>query len=210
MTTAPDHALFRPPAEAYSLILRVADGCPWNRCTFCGMYKGVRYRAYDPAEIDRLVDGATHSNPRARRVFLADGDAMAMPYNDLHRVLVQLNRNLSRLTRVSVYANGRSILDKTAEQLRELRGLKLHTLYMGLESGEFDVLTEHEAVAEIRECLALLELNGTVFRANHTSNVVPLEGRLPKDRDRLLHELDVLLASDRLDRNTPGHMPMAL
>ncbi len=294
MTPPSDHALFRPPSEAYSLILRIADGCPWNRCTFCGMYKDVRYRAYDPAEIDGVIDEAVAFNPGASRVFLADGDVMALPYEELHRILSRLNDGLPQLARVSLYANGRSILDKSEAQLRELRDLKLQTLYMGLESGddetlrrvrkretaeemcragiqaeqsglrmsvmiliglggrrrwaehatataailnrmqprllaalrvipvpgtplhkeaqrgEFEMLTEHEAVTEVRECVAGLELDGTVFRANHTSNIVPLGGRFPKDKERLLQELDALLGSGRLDKDTPGRTPMAL
>ena len=56
-----DHALFRPPSEARSLVLRVADGCPWNRCTFCGMYKNVRYREHSLRDVqDELAPGECH------------------------------------------------------------------------------------------------------------------------------------------------------
>jgi len=95
--------LYRPPAEADSLILQVDQGCPYNRCTFCGMYRGMRYRRLDT--------------------------------DDLHN---------------------------------------------------------------------------TVFRANHSSNVVPLEARLPRDQPRLLAELDALLAAGRLDADGPGRMPLWL
>jgi len=33
----------RPPSEAYSLLIRVTRNCPWNRCTFCSVYKGNRF-----------------------------------------------------------------------------------------------------------------------------------------------------------------------
>ena len=33
----------RPPSEATSLLIRVNRNCPWNRCTFCPVYKGQRF-----------------------------------------------------------------------------------------------------------------------------------------------------------------------
>jgi radical SAM superfamily enzyme YgiQ (UPF0313 family) len=33
----------RPPSEAYSLLIRVTRNCPWNRCTFCSVYKESRF-----------------------------------------------------------------------------------------------------------------------------------------------------------------------
>ena len=74
-------------------------------------------------------------------------------------------------------------------------------------AGGFAEVTEFEAVAELRDLIGRLELERTVFRANHVSNVVPLEGRFPADRDRLTAQLDRLLASGRLDRVTPGPVP---
>jgi len=55
-----------------------------------------------------------------------------------------------------------------------------------------------------------LELESTVFRADHSSNIVPLEARFPKDKPRLLNQLDTLLASGRLDTQSPGRLPWSL
>ena len=33
----------RPPSEARSLLVRVTRNCPWNRCTFCPVYKGADF-----------------------------------------------------------------------------------------------------------------------------------------------------------------------
>lgn len=242
------------------------------------MYRGVPYRRL-PLDATRiLIRREARRHPDASRVFLADGDVMSRPFDELREILGALSENLPGLARVSLYANGSSIIAKTAAELRALRSLKLHTLYMGLESGDEEVLkrcrkgetaarmveagiaaqaaglrmsvmvllglggaarsdehiartaealnrmqprllsvlrvipvvgtelndevaggrfvpvTEHGAVRELRELLAQLEMESTVFRANHTSNVVPLEGRLPRDGRRLLSELDALLA----------------
>ena len=72
------------------------------------------------------------------------------------------------------------------------------------------MLTEHEVVAELRRMVAGMDLTNTVFRANHSSNIVPLEARLPRDKDSLLKTLDSLLKSGKLDSSSPGHMPQWL
>jgi radical SAM superfamily enzyme YgiQ (UPF0313 family) len=205
-------------------------------------------------------------------------------------MLISLNEKFQHLARVSVYANGASILAKTDAELRRLKELKLHTLYMGLESGDnetlravnkretaeemieagllaqaaglrisvmvliglagkersleharatadavnkmqprllsalrlvttpntslyhsgFKMITEYDAVAELREMIQGLELGQTVFRADHSSNIVPLEARFPKDKKRLLVQLDALLSSGQFDKTSPGHLPWSL
>ena len=65
-------------------------------------------------------------------------------------------------------------------------------------------------MVELREIISHLELNSTVFRADHSSNIVPLEGRFPKDKQRLLDQLDALLASSQLDTTSPGSLPWSL
>jgi len=281
--------LFRPPAEADSLIFQVAYGCPHNTCRFCGMYKGVRYSLRGMEEsLAEFIESAEHY-PGTRRIFLADGDVMLLPFEMLKTYLTALNSLFPRLTRVNVYANGSSILDKTDEQLMELRKLKLNTLYLGFESGSqkvldlvnkgekvdvmieavkraqacglrcsvmillglggksdskeharltasalnkmqprllsalrfvqvpntkmfdgFETVSEYEAVSELRDIIAGLELTKTVFRANHRSNPIPLEGRFPNNKGDLLMLLDSQLNSNELDKNGPGITPMFL
>jgi len=72
------------------------------------------------------------------------------------------------------------------------------------------MITEFEAVTETREMISHLELESTVFRADHSSNIVPLEARFPKDKQRLLDQLDALLASGQLDETSPGRLPWSL
>lgn len=279
--------LFRPPAEADSLIFQVAVGCPHNRCRFCGMYKGVRYHVRPQAEILAEFAEAAARFPEERRIFLADGDVMILPFARLREMLEALNRLFPQLARVNLYANGSSILGKSAAELEDLRRLRLSTLYVGLETGDEELLrkvdkgetaagmteavrraqdaglkcsvmvllglggrdgsdrhadltaavlnrmqprllsalrfvevpgtamydgyrpvTEHGAACELVRLLRGLELERTVFRANHSSNPVPLEGRLPKDRDALVSALESLLP--RLDRTGPGPLPFFL
>lgn len=130
--------IFRPPSEAESLILQVTVGCSYNRCTFCGAYRGKTFRIKTFEEIKEDIDEA--SAYPIRRVFLADGDALIIPQKELIQILSYLQRSLRRLERVGIYANARDILRKNTEQLKALKELGLGIIYLGLESGDPDVL----------------------------------------------------------------------
>jgi radical SAM superfamily enzyme YgiQ (UPF0313 family) len=130
--------IFRPPSEADSLILQVTVGCSYNRCTFCGAYQGKRFRIKSFEEIKEDVDEV--SSYKIRRVFLADGDALSIPQKGLLQILSYLKTRLKGLERVGVYANAKDILRKDVEELKALRDLGLEILYLGLESGDPEVL----------------------------------------------------------------------
>jgi len=135
-----NNPLFRPPAEADSLILQVDHGCPYNRCTFCGMYREVNYRRLSLPDVRRMIEAEARHAPGTHRVFLADGDVMRRPFEDLEQILTELAALFPDLARVNVYATGSAIAAKSDDQLHALRKLKLHTLYMGLESGDEEIL----------------------------------------------------------------------
>ena len=98
--------LFRPPAEAESLILQVDQGCPYNRCTFCGMYRGVPFERRALAALRPLLAREARRAPETRRIFLADGDALRRPFAELQALLVELAALFPQLARVNLYATG--------------------------------------------------------------------------------------------------------
>lgn len=130
--------IFRPPSEADSLILQVTVGCSYNRCTFCGAYQGKRFRIKSLEEIEEDIDEA--SPHKIRRVFLADGDALIIPQEKLLRILSYLKVKLRGLERVGIYANAKDILRKDVEELKSLKDLGLEIIYLGMESGDPEVL----------------------------------------------------------------------
>jgi radical SAM superfamily enzyme len=128
--------LFRPPSEARSLIFQITLGCSQNTCTFCGMYKGKRFRIRPVAEIlAEIAEIPGHYRPAIDRVFLADGDALIYPHDGLLTLLEALAAAFPRLTRVGMYASPNSLRSKSTAELRSLRERKLRILYFGLESG---------------------------------------------------------------------------
>jgi radical SAM superfamily enzyme YgiQ (UPF0313 family) len=130
--------IFRPPSEADSLILQVTVGCSYNRCTFCGAYQGKRFRVKRFEEIKEDIDEV--SPYKISRVFLADGDALIIPQEKLLQILSYLRAKLKGLERVGIYANAKNILRKDVEELKALKELGLGIIYLGMESGDPEVL----------------------------------------------------------------------
>jgi radical SAM superfamily enzyme YgiQ (UPF0313 family) len=271
--------LYRPPSEADSLIVQATIGCSWNACTYCDMYRHKTYRVRPTAEIlEDVALAAAAVGEEVRKVFVADGDALAMTTDQWLPLLEAFRDSFPRLRRVSAYATARNVLEKTPAELTALGAAGLALLYIGPESGDDVTLqriakgadfaghvdaarkareagmeisaifllgaggverSEAHALASARlasemdprflSLLTLTVIPGTpqarledsgrfvlpdppallgelrtfiaearptdaIFRTNHASNHLPLSGRLPRDRERLVALLDDALA----------------
>jgi len=128
--------IIRPPSEANSILLQITVGCSRNKCTFCGAYKGERFRIKTDAIIMAdIAFAATHCR-RQRRIFLCDGDGVIVPQKRLLNILQEIERQLPWVTRVGAYANCKSLKMKTLDELKALKAHGLGILYMGLETGD--------------------------------------------------------------------------
>jgi len=276
--------VIRPPSEADSLLLQVTLGCSHNKCAFCGTYITKRFQVKPLDDVLAEIDWARRHIGDVRRVFLCDGDALVLPTEHLAKICDKLNEAFSSLQRIGSYANAKDILQKSPADLQSLREKKLTILYLGLESGNDEVLRrvkkgntareaidavlkaqetgmktsvmtllglggkeltrEHardsaaalnemnpryasfltvvvlpqtplwvwrergkfeelspvEIVRELREIVAALEMKSTIIRSNHVSNFVALAGNMPKDKERMLAEIDAALADPSLMR----------
>lgn len=134
--------VIRPPSEADSIILQVTVGCSHNKCTFCGAYKDVRFRIKEDEEVDQDIDFAATYCKRQKRVFLADGDALIIPQKRLVPLLGRIREKLPWVNRISLYANTKSIMLKSDDELKELKRLGLDRVYMGVESGSDRILRD--------------------------------------------------------------------
>jgi radical SAM superfamily enzyme YgiQ (UPF0313 family) len=134
--------IIRPPSEADSILLQVTLGCSHNKCTFCGSFREKRFDIKKDDIIFKDIEFARQHCRRQNRVFLCDGDAMIVPQKRLVRILERIQERLPWVERVGLYANTKGIGMKTDDQLRELYDLGVKIAYMGLESGDDQVLKE--------------------------------------------------------------------
>ncbi|MBT8007182.1 MAG: radical SAM protein [Gammaproteobacteria bacterium] len=277
-----DMPLYRPPSEGRNLIIQVTYGCSFNQCSFCSMYREKRYQARPLEEVFQEIEQAALQWPGAHRVFLADGDALALPTAQLIAILERLAPRFPKLARVSCYATPSNILHKSAAELERLKAHKLTLLYLGVESGAGKILKkitkgatpsgitkamqraydanmkvsatvilglggqqywqEHvEGTVEVinsaplsylstlqlgvepeiygeferkfgepfqwQDDLAMLEEQRyliehidppkpLIFRSNHASNALALAGNLPRDRERLLQQIEQVMSGE--------------
>lgn len=135
--------LYRPPSEAYSLIIQVTIGCAHNRCTFCNMYREKKFRVRTREEIMGDLDECRdYYGDRVRRVFFADGDALVVKTEMLLELLYYVHKNFPHVERISSYGTAKDVLKKSEEDLKALAAAGLELIYIGAESGDDRVL-EH-------------------------------------------------------------------
>ena len=146
--------VFRPPSEAYSLIVQATVGCSHNKCTFCDMYKEKQFHLRPLDQVLEDFDIARRTYQHIDRVFLADGDALIRKTSDLVAILEHIRKVIPECTRVTSYGSPVSILTKSPEDLALLRSLGLKMIYLGLESGCDDVLTHINKGATVDEIVA--------------------------------------------------------
>ena len=135
-----DYPLFRPPAEAENIILQVTLGCSYNNCSFCSMYKTKKYEEKSLISIYKEIDIFALHYPNAHKIFLADGDALAISTEKLVLILKYLNKSFKNLRRISTYASAQNLLAKSKEDLELLLLNKLNLIYYGIETGNDIVL----------------------------------------------------------------------
>lgn len=269
--------LFRPPSEAKSLILQVTLGCSNNECAFCEMYKTKKFTVRKFEEILEEIHKIAQLQVPIQKVFLADGDAFVLSPKRLIEICNEVTNKLPTVRRISAYALPANINKKSVEELKQLKAAGIELLYVGIESGdnqvlenvskgetydttksamlklkeagikasvmvliglggkewsrqhainsakllnetepefastlvlsfpfgiekykqeykgEYTELSKQELLEELQLFMQHLELNDTVFRSDHASNYLVLKGRLGRDKQQFLTQIDAAL-----------------
>lgn len=132
--------LFRPPSEGNSLIFQITLGCSWNKCAFCEMYTSKSFKARKEEDVFEEIETFVPYASQITKVFLADGDPLFLSTPRLIRILEKLNQTFPNLRRISTYASPSNLSRKSMEDLILLRENGLSLLYVGIESGDSEVL----------------------------------------------------------------------
>lgn len=178
-----DYPLYRPPSEANSMIFQVTLGCSFNKCSFCNMYRTKEYSERPWDEIKAEIDMAAKFYPETRRIFLADGDAINLSNERMIQILKYLYEKFPAIERISCYAMPKNLMQKSDNDLKELRIAGLHMLYVGIETGNDVVLKKVTKGATYKtlvqacqkakrhgfvlSCMVILGLGGKTYTKEH-------------------------------------------
>lgn len=174
--------IIRPPSEADSILLQVTLGCSHNKCTFCGTFREKRFDIKKDDIIFEDIEFARQHFKRQNRLFICDGDALVIPQKRLVKILKQIRERLPWVERVGLYANTKGISLKTDGQLAELRSLGVKIAYMGLESGDTQVLKDIRKGATPEK---MITMGRRVKQAGIQLSVTVLIGLAGRERSKI-------------------------
>lgn len=132
--------VYRPPSEAYSLIVQATIGCTHNKCSFCKMFKEKRFQTRPTEDIIADFAWARKRYRSVPRIFLADANALCLKTDKLMPILTYIEETFPECERVTIYGRASDVLRKTEDELRQLREHGLTMVYIGAESGSDKVL----------------------------------------------------------------------
>jgi radical SAM superfamily enzyme YgiQ (UPF0313 family) len=198
--------IIRPPSEANSILLQVTVGCSRNKCTFCGTYKGERFRIKpDTVIMEDIAFAASHCQ-RQRRVFLCDGDALIIPQKRLLKILKEIKARLPWVTRVGLYANAKALNMKTIDELEELRDHGVGIAYMGLETGDDITLKNINKGAGAAH---MIEMGRKAKQAGFKLSITVLLGIAGRERSQI-HARETGRVLSAIDPNYVGALSLML
>lgn len=198
--------IIRPPSESNSILLQVTVGCSRNKCTFCGTYKGERFRIKPDDVIMEDIAFAAKYCKRQRRVFLCDGDALIIPQKRLLKILKEIENQLPWVTRVGLYANAKALNLKTADELKELKSHGVGILYMGLETGDDVTLKKISKGASSRD---MIEMGKKAKQADIKLSITVLLGIAGPQRSQV-HAIETGRVLSAIDPDYVGALSLML
>lgn len=146
-------AIYRPPSEAYSLLIQVSFGCSHNKCVFCNMFKNQKFRIRKLEEVFEDLETAREQYREVKRVFLIDGDALFLKTENLEKILLKIKELFPECERVGLSATAQDVLRKGEDDLRRLKELGLKIIYMGVESGSDEILKDNNKGSTAEEMI---------------------------------------------------------
>ena len=159
----------RAPMERASFMLPVMVGCSYNACSFCNLFKHMKYRELPLSQIEAECARVAAVNGKPRKIFLGDGNAFGFPTDRLMEIIGIIRKYFPDVSMINMDATVTSILRKTDEELETLYRAGVRHLYLGIETGLDDVLRfmrKDHTLDQAYEAVARMQRAGLIFDAH--------------------------------------------
>jgi hypothetical protein len=215
-----------PPDQYNALVLQATEGCAYSCCLFCELYRDVFFGRKTPAQFAEHVNDAIAYHGKAlrgrRSIFLGEANALTLPHEDLVSMFGVLHEHFelppdteehvpaswwlghaTRFDGVSTFLDAFMGPRRTSADFEALRELGLRRVYIGLESGDDDLLkwlckpATSEGIAlcvtSLKDAgltvgvIALLGAGGHEFAEVHVRETARLINNLPLGRDDFIY-----------------------
>lgn len=215
-----------PPDQYLSVVLQCAEGCSWNRCTFCTFYRDRPFHIKSPTEFRQHINQVKalfgQSIGLRKSIFLGDANALIIPQRRLLDLLHEVHnafpigtdKKKEGYALKGIYA----FLDifgaerKTLEEYRELSAYGLKRIYIGLETGDdelFALLNKPgspqactEAVKTIKQAgiavgvIVLAGAGGDRFAAQHVAHSIARIQEMGLDAGDIVYVSPLLVSGE--------------
>ncbi len=209
-----------PPDQYISVVLQLTEGCSFNKCTFCNFYRDRKFRIKTPQEFEKHIlqvkDLLGNGLSLRRTIFLGDANALVVPTSKLLPLLEIVHKHLdvSALGGLFAFLDGFSGEKKSINDYIALKNLGVEKIYVGLESGNNELLqflnkpgTSEEALQAVHQIksagisvgiIVLLGAGGKRFEKIHIKDTVDIINKMNLDADDLVY-FSELIESEGLD-----------
>ena len=164
----------RPPMERASYMLPVAVGCSYNACTFCGLFKHLRYRELPKEQIEAEMIRVHNAGGNPKTIFLGDGNAFGLATDHLLWILEKVHHYFPGCEAINMDATVTNISEKSDEELQTLYDAGVRNLYLGIESGLDDVLAFMKKDHNLEQAytqIARIQKVGMIYNAHMMTGI---------------------------------------
>lgn len=157
--------IWRPPYEAYSLLIQVTAGCTHHSCKFCTLYEDLpfKFKLSPFSEIEQDLAEASKYYHKVPRVFFTGANPFVLSTEKLKTLAKMVKEYFPKYETIGCFARITDITPKTVEELRGLRALGYDGITIGVETGDDEMLAfmnkGFQSKDTIEQCKKLEEAN---------------------------------------------------
>jgi len=198
-----------PPDQYMAVVLQATEGCSFNTCTFCNFYRDRPFRIKTPEAFDQHAQAVKaflgEGLSLRRTIFLGDANALVVPMPRLLPLFQGVHKHFDVEALGGIYAflDGFSGEKKHPADYAELAALGLKRVYIGMESGNADllrflrkpgdptdVIRTVEALKQAGVAVGIIILlgaGGHAFARRHVDDTVAALNSMPLDLEDLIY-----------------------